>query len=149
MGSRGLGVHIGGSGGSVGETDIHVLLHGGDGVDLELGEVLDEDALVGALLEVHSGLDVLPEEIVDLLVVDFNKTATYEVGLRCVVLSFGYDLAEGPGDDAPTLVAAGVAHHGVGFPTAGLTVGEDGPVVAVEDALDEEEGTLFVDATLG
>ena len=149
MGSRGLGVHIGGSGGPVGEADIHVLLHGGDGVDLELGEVLDEDALVGTLLEVHSGLDVLPEEIVDLLVVDFNKTATYKVGLRCVVLSFGYDLAEGPGDDAPALIAAGIAHHGVGLPAAGLTVGEDGPVVAVEDALDEEEGTLFVDATLG
>ena len=85
----------------------------------------------------------------DLLVVDFNKTATDEVGLRCVVLCFGNYLAEGPGDDAPPLVTTGVAHHCMGFPASGLPIGEDGPVVAVKDAFDEEEGTLLVDATLG
>ena len=148
MGARGLSVHVGGPGGPVGKTNIHVLLHGGDGVDFKLGEVLDEDALVGTFLEVHPGLDVLPEEVVDLLVVDFYKTATYEVSLRCVVFGFGNDLAEGPGDDPAALVATGVAHHGVRFPATGLSIGEDGPVVAVEDALDQEEGTLLVDATL-
>ena len=84
----------------------------------------------------------------DFLVVDFDKTATNEVGLACIVFSFSYDLTEGPGDDTPVFLAAGVAHHSVCFTASCLTICEDGPVVTVEDALDEEESTLLVDHAL-
>jgi len=113
-----------------------------------LGEVLDEYAFLRTLFEIHPRLCVLPKQVVNLLIVDFNKTATYEVSLRCVIFCFSNDLAEGPGDDASTLVAVGIAHHGVRFTTASLSIGEYGPVVAVEDAFHQEEATLLVDATL-
>ena len=39
-------------------------------------------------------------------------------------------------------------HHGVGLAATCLPVGEDGAIVAVKYAFDEEEGTLFVDEAL-
>ena len=128
---RRLSIHVGSSGGSVIESDVHILFHTGNGIDFELGEVFDENALVGAFLELHLGLDVLAEQVVDFLVVDFNETATYEVSLGGVVFGLGYYLTECSGDDSPVLLAAGHAHHGVSLAASGLSVGKDGAVVAI------------------
>ena len=148
MRSRRLSIHVGGSGGSVIESDVHIFLHAGNRVDFKVGEVFHEDALVRTFLELHLGFDVLPEQVMDFFVVDFDETATYEMSLRGVVFGLGYDLTECPGDDSPVLLATGDSHHGMGLAAAGLSVGKDSPVVAVKDALDEEESALLVDHTL-
>jgi hypothetical protein len=58
MRSRGFGVHVCGSHRPVAEAQGHVLLHGGDAVNCELCEILDEDAFISALFELHSSFDI-------------------------------------------------------------------------------------------
>jgi hypothetical protein len=74
---------------------------------------------------------------VDLLVVDFDETATDEVCFGGVVFGDGYDLLEGAGDDAPRLLALVAAHHRVRLAASRLSVRENRSVVAVEDVVDE------------
>ena len=84
----------------------------------------------------------------DLLVVDFDETATDEVSLCSIILGFSYDLTECSWDDSPVFIATGDTHHSVGLATSCLSVRKDSPVVAVKDALYEEESTLLIDHTL-
>lgn len=42
------------------------------------------------------------------------------------------DVVEGPGDDAPQVLGVSLALHGEGLPRAGLALGEDSPVVALQ-----------------
>lgn len=143
MGSGGLGVHVGGSGGSVAEPNLHILLHDVGVVDLDLQQILDENPLVRALLQLHLGLDVLAQQVVDFLIVYLNEAAPDQVSLLCVIFGDGHDLREGPGDDALALLATG-SHHGVGFAAARLPVGEYCSIVTIEHIVDQREGTLLV-----
>lgn len=75
MGSRALIVHIGCPDSSVLEANIHVLLHFRNGVHLYLVQIFNEDPLFRTLLELHLGLDVLAEQIMDLFIVNFDEAA--------------------------------------------------------------------------
>lgn len=72
----------------------------------------------------------------DLLVVNFDKTATNQVRLRCIVFGDSDDLAEGSGNDAASLFAVTTSHHRVRLTAAGLTIREDRAIVAVKHRLD-------------
>ncbi len=61
------------------KADVHVPLHLLFCLDDIHWEILDEDAFVRGLFELHSGLYIFAEEIVDFLVVDFDKTASNQV----------------------------------------------------------------------
>lgn len=84
----------------------------------------------------------------DLLVIDFNETATDKVSLGCIVLGDSYDLLEGSGNNASSLFVLVSSHHGMGLSAPGLSVGEDGAVVPFDDVVDEREGALFVNKGL-
>lgn len=77
VGPRWLGIHVGGSDGSIFETHVHVLFHFGDGIYLNLSQIFDEDSFLGTFLELHFSFGVFAKQVMDLLVVNLNKTATY------------------------------------------------------------------------
>lgn len=135
MGSGGLAVHIGGPGGTVAESDLHIFLHDIGVVDLDFSEIFDEDSFVGALLQLHPGLHILSQQVMDFFIVNFDETAPNEMGLGSIAFGDSHDLAEGPGDNTLALLGGG-AHHGVRFAAAGLPVGEDGAVITVEYVVD-------------
>lgn len=81
----------------------------------------------------------LVEEIVAVLFIDFEVG---DIGSELAVSSFlvlVVEHAEHAWDDAATAPAL-AAIHGISFPAAGLSVGEDGAVVAFEAALDDGAG---------
>lgn len=96
--SRRFGVHVGCSGCSVAESDLHVFLHVLDVVDFELDQVFDVYSLLGALLQIHLRFRILAQQVVDLLVVNFDKAAPDQMSLRGVTLGDGHDLTEGSWD---------------------------------------------------
>ena len=145
VGAGRFGVHVGRADGSTFEPDFHVFFHFGNGVDLQLQQVLDEKALFGTLLEVHFSLGVPAEQIVNLLVIDFDEAAADEVGLGGVVLGDGDDLAEGARDYPLALVALIGPHHRVRFAATRLPVREDRPVVPVQHVVYQRERRLLVD----
>lgn len=57
------------------------MFHFFNGVDIDLGQVFNEDSLVRTLLEIHPSLDILAQEVVNFFVVDFDETASNQVGL--------------------------------------------------------------------
>lgn len=113
-----------------------------------LREILHKDSFVRAFLELHLELDVLPEQVVDLFVVDLDEAAADEVGLGGVVLGDGHDLAEGSGDDALSFLTCTSAHHGMSLAATCLPIGKDSPIIAVEHTFDQCEGALLVDGAL-
>lgn len=84
----------------------------------------------------------------DLLVIDFNETATDKVSLCRIVLGDGYDLLEGSRNDPSGVLVLVSSHHGMSLSAPGLSVGEDGAVVSLDDVVDERESALFVDKSL-
>ena len=70
------------------------------------------------------------------------------MSLSCVVFSLSDDLTKRSRNDSPAFLAAWVAHHCMSFATTSLSIGKNGPVVAVKDTFYKKEGTLFVNATL-
>ena len=104
--------------------------------------------MFGTLLEFHLGLGVLAEQIVNLLVVDFNETATDEMSFGGIVVCYGNNLLESSGDDPLGLLALVASHHGMGLSASGLPVCEDGAVVAFQNIIDQGKGTLLVDEGL-
>jgi hypothetical protein len=58
---------------------LHAFQHLGSGLNNMVGEILHKDALVGRLLQLEPGFGILAEQIMDLLIVDFEKTALQEV----------------------------------------------------------------------
>ena len=105
--------------------------------------------MVGTLLEFHLCFGILAEQIVDFLVVDFNETATDEMSFGRIVVCYGNNLLESSGDDSLGLLALVASHHGMGLSASGLSVCEDGAIVAFQDIVDQRKGTLFVDEGLG
>jgi hypothetical protein len=133
----GLLVHIGLSDGSIFESDLHILLHFGDAVDFDLDEVLNEDALFGALFQLHFLFYIFSQKIMNFLIVNFDKTASNQMRLRCVVLGYGDDLTEGPGNDSSGFLIGVAAHHSMSLSTARLAISEDGSIITVQNAIDE------------
>lgn len=131
MRTRGLIIHISCPDRSIFEADIHVLLHFRYRVHLDLGEVLDKNALVRALFKLHAALDILAEQVVYLLVVYFDETAPDKMCLGGIVLRDSYYLAESPRNDASRLLGLVASHHGVCFSAASLAISENCAIVAV------------------
>lgn len=108
------------------------MLHLGYGIHLDLQEVLHEDPLIGTLLEIHPGLVILAQQVVDLLIVDLDEATADEVVLRCIVLGDGYDLTERTGNDALGLLGVISTHHGMRLAAARLSICEDSSIVSVQ-----------------
>ena len=73
----------------------------------------------------------------DLLIIDFDETATDEMSLGRIIIGYGNDLLEGSGNDALTFLALVASHHRMGFSTSSLSVGEDGSIVAFENIVNQ------------
>ena len=131
MRARRLIVHICSASGPIAEPNLHVLLHDFGVVHFDLRQIFYEYALFWAFLQLHLGLDVLAQQIMDFLIVDLDERTADEVGLRLIGFRDRDYLGESPRDDALALFRVGNAHHGVGLAAAGLPVGEDGAVVAI------------------
>lgn len=125
------------------------MLHFGGGLYLNLGEVLDKDPLFGRLLELHPGLDVLAEQVMNFLIIDFDKAATDEMGLTGIALGECHDLTEGPRNDTLLLLAVLNSHHGMRLATPGLPVRENRTIVPLEHIVDKGKGRLLVNEALG
>jgi len=85
---------------------------------------------------------------VDFFVVDLDEAAPDEMRL-CVIFCDGHYLAESSRNNSFTFFTLVASHHRVCLTATGLPIRKDGPIVAVEDAIDEREGALFVDEALG
>ena len=83
----------------------------------------------------------------DLLVVNLDEAAPDEMCL-CVVFGDGHYLTESSRNYSSAFLTLVAAHHRVCLTTTGLTVRKDGAIVSIEDAIDEGEGTLFIDEAL-
>ena len=84
----------------------------------------------------------------DFFIINLNETALNQMFFLRLTIREGDDLAECSRDDSSSLFALGWTHHGVGFSTTGLPVGEDGAIVALDDTVDKGESSLFVDIAL-
>ena len=84
----------------------------------------------------------------DLFIVDLNEAAANEMGLACLILGDGDDLAEGARNDSLALLALVATHHCMCLSAAGLAIREDCSIVPVDYAVDQGEGTLLVNQTL-
>ncbi len=126
-----LGVHICCSCSSVFKTHFHVLLHFWNVINLYLCQILDKDTLFRTFLQLHPSFDIFSQKVVDLLIVDFDETATNEMGFRCVIFSDCYDLAERSRNDSPRLLTI-TAHHGVSFTTTCLPIGKYSAIVSIK-----------------
>lgn len=129
---------------------LHETLYLADALHDEAGQVLHKDALVRVFLELELGVHVLGEQVPDVLVVDLKiRTAHQEFYHVCVALVDEPEyVLESIRNDASLGGVVFVAHHSVGLATAGLPVGEDGAVVALDDRFHEGKGTLIVDLPL-
>lgn len=148
MGPRALIVHIGCPDSPVLEAHIHVLLHFRDGIHLYLHQIFNENPLIRTLLELHLCLDILAEEVVDLLIVNFDEAAPDQMCLRCIVFCDGDYLTEGTRDYASSLLGVRSTYHRMCLSAACLAIGEDGAIVTIEHVFHEREGTLLVYITL-
>lgn len=82
------------------------------------------------------------------LVVNFNKTAAYQMIFAGIIFSDGYDLTKRTRNDAFALLVLVATHHRVCLATACLPVCEDGPIVSIQHIVDQRECALLVDQTL-
>jgi len=135
VGAWGFGVHVGCSGGSVLEAHFHVLLHFRDIVDLYLSQVFHKNTFLRTFFQLHSGLSVFAQQVMDFLVVDFYETAANEMGFRSVIVGYCDYLAESTRDDSSWFLSI-ASHHGMGFTTSSLAIGEDGAVVSIQNVFD-------------
>ena len=71
------------------------------------------------------------------LVVDFHKTAPNQVRFTGIIFCNCYDLTEGSWNNASRFFVGIEAHHGVGFATTGLPIGEDGSIISIQHVIDE------------
>lgn len=134
---RRLRVHIGGPNRPTLKSQLHIVFHLGNGVDFNLQQILNKDPLFGTFLEVHLGLDVLTEQVVDLLIVDLDEAATDEVVLTGIVLGDRDYLTESARNDPARLLTVVAAHHRMRLTATRLTVREDRPVVSVQHVIDQ------------
>ena len=143
-----LSIHICSSCCSILKTDVHVLLHVGDTVDFNLVEILDEDTLFGAFLELHSSFGVFAQKVMNFLIVNFYKTATNQVGFTGLIFCNCYDLAECSRNDSLQLLIVRNTHHCVGLSTSSLTVSEYGAIISIENTVNEWKSALFINEVL-
>lgn len=137
MGPRGLCIHVGGSCGSIFKANVHVILHFLDRIYLYLQQILDKDSFIRRFLELHSGLYIFSKQVMDLLVVDFDKTATDKMMLARVVLCNRNDLRECSGNDTLGFLRVWKTHHRVGFSATSLSVSKNSSIITVKHIVNQ------------
>eukprot|EP00053_Salpingoeca_punica_P017063 m.163165 g.163165 ORF g.163165 m.163165 type:complete len:493 (-) comp17107_c0_seq1:1427-2905(-) len=104
------------------------------------GEALDVVAALGCLMHLQLGLAVLTEKVGDGLVVDLqNADLNLKAPVGLLLLNDREELLERAAVEARVLVRA---LHREGLARAGLAVGKDADVVAVDDGHDEVASSL-------
>ena len=73
----------------------------------------------------------------DLLIINFNETATDEMSFSRIIICYGYDLLECSRYDTFGLLTLIASHHGMCFSTTSLSICEDCAIVAFEDIIDK------------
>ena len=73
----------------------------------------------------------------NLLIIDFNETATDEMSFGRIIVCYGYDLLEGSRYDTLGFLALIASHHGMCFSTTGLSICEYCAIVAFKDVVDK------------
>ena len=137
MRPRGLAVHECLAGGPVLVADLKVLHHFGHCSDRHFLYVLDEDSLLRRFSELQLPLLVDVQQVSELFVVELDVRAHDQKILGLVRLGRLEDRLEAARDDAFLLLVLEAAHHGVGLARAGLAIGEDRAIVALEYFLGE------------
>lgn len=129
--SRWLSIHVCSSCGSVVKADLHIFFHRSNRVYFDLYEILDKNAFIWTLFQVHLSFSIFSKQVMNFFIVDFHKTASNEMSFSSIIFSLGDDLTEGSRDYASCLFTICPSHHGMCFTTTCLTVGENGPVVSI------------------
>lgn len=73
----------------------------------------------------------------NLLIIDFNETATDKVSLSRIVLGDRYNLLKGSRNDPSGLFILIASHHSMSLTAPGLSVGEDSSIVSLDHVVDE------------
>ncbi len=82
-------------------------------------------------------------------IVDLDKTATNKVCFGNIVFCNCYDLTKSSWNDSFQLLIIRNTHHSVSLTTASLSIGKDGPIVSVKNAIDERKSALLINKGLG
>lgn len=93
-------------------------------------------------------LGVLAQKVPDFLLVNLEVRSPHEVLLVLPQRNVVEDMLESVGDDTPQLWRVRVTLHGMGLTRSGLTVREDGTVVALERRLDDGGRAGVIDVPL-
>lgn len=84
----------------------------------------------------------------NLLIIDFQKTASNQVCFWDIVLCDCDNLSESSRNDAFQLLIVWYTHHCVCLAAACLSIGENCSIIPVKDTIYEWEGALFIDQIL-
>lgn len=141
-------VHVGRPGSSVFESYLHILLHLWNRIYFNLQQVLYKHSFLGTFFQVHPSLNIFSNEVVNLLIVDLDKTATNEVSFGGIILSHSYYLLKCSRNDPASLLTLISSHHSVGLTTTCLSICKNCTIVPFKNVVYQWEGTLFVDEKL-
>lgn len=84
----------------------------------------------------------------NLLIIDLNKTALYQVLLLAFAVRERDDLTERPGDNSFRAFILVRPHHCMCFPASRLAIGEYGSIIALNHTVYERKSSFFVDKAL-
>ena len=135
MGSRGCSVHLSLGDLTMVSTEIHGTLDLGDRFDDQTIEIFNEYALIGILFQLKLCWLVPPvihQQVVDFFIVYLEVRAPdEELGANILVaVDVAEYVFEAAWDDAGAVLCA---EHCVGLAAAGLPIGEDRAVIALDD----------------
>jgi hypothetical protein len=104
-----------------------------DVLDSEVAELLHINTTIWLFMKVKLILWILRKEITNFLIIDFEiRCADQELGLHRISLNTSEYILESSGHDTTLLVVMFSTSHGMSFTGTSLTIGENGPVVALE-----------------
>lgn len=106
-----------------------------DRLDSENGDIFDVDSLVWVLFQVQFQVGVLPKQIPNFFLVDFDVGTAHQKLLRriLVVIDAAIDVIEGVRNDTLVLWVGVLASHGMRFAAPRLPIRKYGSIVAAQD----------------
>ena len=116
--------------------------------DSELFDILDKDTPFWWLSHLKFGFFIKVEKISEFLIVKFDKRAENKKFFFRRGLSFKEDFLEAPGNDSTIRIRLEIAHHSVGLARAGLTIGKNGAIVALNNLIDKLNTNRLVNLLL-
>jgi len=86
---------------------------------------------------------------VDFFIVNFKIAAAHqELHALVLLINEAEDMGKAVRDDSSEVIIAWNTEHRMSFTAACLSIGEDCSIIALDDGLDEGEGTLVIDSLL-